>query len=85
MTDILHITMYGTEHCHLCEQAHEIVQQVSKHFPCQIKRIDITLDDKLFQEYATSIPVIHIQEFNQILNWPFSMADVIQAISKHRL
>ena len=85
MTDILHITLYGTEHCHLCEQASDILHQVAAEIPCKIQHIDITTNDTLFAQYQTSIPVLHITEFKQSLNWSFNLADVIRLISRHRL
>lgn len=84
MTDILHITLYGTEHCHLCEQANSVLQQLNLIVPCHVHYIDITTDDLIFAQYQTSIPVIHIHQLNQSLNWPFQLSDLVQILRRHQ-
>ncbi len=76
MTDILNITLYGTEHCHLCEQAHTILLEVAKQYPCHIEKIDIAFDAQLLDMYQTRIPVVVVDNIKRSLDWPFTYADL---------
>jgi glutaredoxin len=85
MTDILHITCYGTAHCHLCEQAEQMLQQLAQQFACLIDTVDISSDDALLEAYQTSIPVVYFADFQQTLAWPFSYHDLLHVVRQHRL
>ncbi len=63
MTEFL---LYGTEACHLCEQAEQLLSDVGLKFT----KLDIMDDDKAQQLYALRIPVLRHQSGLE-LNWPF--------------
>ncbi|GAD90330.1 hypothetical protein VHA01S_040_00100 [Vibrio halioticoli NBRC 102217] len=66
------VTLYSTEGCHLCEQAHSLLNQVG----IEPQTIDIAFDDALFARYGVTIPVV--QYNNQELNWPFDLQQLQQ-------
>jgi glutaredoxin len=54
------VTLYGRPGCHLCEEAREALQRVSRRTPFRIEEIDIETDDALHARYLERIPVIAI-------------------------
>ncbi len=61
------LTMYGREHCHLCELAQQILQQ--SNLPAQL--VDIDSDPELGARYGLRIPVVVFPDGRE-LDWPFS-------------
>jgi hypothetical protein len=59
--------LFGTEGCHLCEEAEELLVAAGLDFTSQ----DIMTSEQWQADYGLSIPVLwHAQSQNQ-LNWPF--------------
>jgi glutaredoxin len=48
--------------CHLCDEAKETIQRVTKRLPIDIEVIDIEKDPELFNQYRYDIPVIFLDE-----------------------
>lgn len=65
MTDFL---LFGTEGCHLCEEAEQLLARAGLSFEKQ----DIIEDQKIQQRYAVRIPVLLHLASGQELGWPFS-------------
>ncbi|GAB4125990.1 MAG: glutaredoxin family protein [Sideroxydans sp.] len=65
--------LYGTAHCHLCEQAQVLLAQ------CRIavEHVDIAEDDALLERYGVRIPVLSRVADGAELDWPFD-ADQLQ-------
>ena len=61
------LILYSTWGCHLCEQAEQLLAEVSPDLTCQV--IDIVDDEAAFSRYRTSIPVLCFGE--RELCWPF--------------
>jgi glutaredoxin len=57
----LKITIYSKKDCHLCEDAKQLIDRLSKEYPIQLEVIDIEQDPALMQTYATEIPVVFIE------------------------
>lgn len=64
------IILYGTEYCHLCEQAEELVRELPKQLYL-VEKVDISEDDQLMERYALRIPVVRVQNTTNDLGWPF--------------
>lgn len=65
-------TLYGTEGCHLCEEA---VHQLQPFLHQQLwEHVDIATDDALLNEYGIRIPVLRYTATGAELNWPFDSA-----------
>ncbi len=64
------LILYGTRHCHLCEDAEAILNAL--HLPFQT--IDISDDDGLIDRYGIRIPVLKHDKTE--IGWPFTISDV---------
>ncbi len=62
----MRLLLYGTEFCHLCEQAEALLQAIG----VNAEYIDIADDDALIESYGTRIPVLR-REDGAELGWPF--------------
>ncbi|MCI0443635.1 glutaredoxin family protein [bacterium] len=48
--------------CHLCDEAKEAIERVTKRLPIEMEVIDIEKDPELFNQYRYDIPVIFLDE-----------------------
>ena len=70
--------LYGTEGCHLCEDALALCLAV---MPAEnIDVVDIIDDEKLLELYRISIPVLERLSDQQKLYWPFDQAQVLELL-----
>ena len=70
--------LYGTEGCHLCEDAEQLVLQVMSNN--EFKHVDIIDDPHLVELYSTSIPVLAHVAANIALYWPFDLQQLQEFI-----
>lgn len=70
------MVLYETSHCHLCEQAEQLLLPLVMEAVCQIELIDIASDDALIAAYGTQIPVLKDNATGQQLKWPFDTEGV---------
>lgn len=71
------ITLYSTEGCHLCEQAHGLLLDAG--MEARVRVVDIAFDDALFYRYGVTIPVLSVQHQDDSiseLGWPFDAAEL---------
>lgn len=71
---MLTLTLFSTSHCHLCEQAVELIMQLN--LVEQLTIVEITDDDDLLSLYGERIPVLQRSDNLSELNWPFTMDDL---------
>jgi hypothetical protein len=69
------LELLGTVGCHLCDDAEQVLKQLSLVRPISWRYTDIALDDALCQQYGERIPVLRRGE-EAALYWPFSVLDV---------
>lgn len=69
MADLI---LYGSDGCHLCEEAEYLLQQLGVTFQKQ----DILNDDAAYQRYAVKIPVLFDAGDGAELNWPFGAEQI---------
>ncbi len=67
MTDLreikeLHVTFYTKAGCHLCEEARNMLDDISTQVPYELTEIDIRSNPTIFEQYRYRIPVILIDE-----------------------
>lgn len=69
--------LFGTEGCHLCDEAHQLIQIVGNCYPVpSVIRQDImALPDDLMQVLSLHIPVLVSQKSE--LYWRFGLNDVV--------
>lgn len=73
----MHLELYGTEHCHLCEQAEAILRELG----IAAAHIDIVEDDAAFVCYELRIPVLRRTDTGAELGWPFDAAAVARFLA----
>ena len=56
------IRIYSKADCHLCDEAKEAIQRVTKRLPIEIEIIDIEKDSELLNQYRYDIPVIFLDD-----------------------
>lgn len=72
----MHLHLYSTSHCHLCEKAESFLQSIKTFHPISWEVKEIFDDEQLFTRYETSIPVIRRLDTAAELAWPFSELDL---------
>jgi len=75
----MHLLLFGTAGCHLCEQAEEIISDcVANKKDALLELVDIAdAENEHWQEqYAIRIPVLYHADSRTELAWPFDAAMV---------
>ena len=69
------LTLYGTEGCHLCDEAERLLLQWLTHRPkrFELVTVDIVGDEALYERYGVRIPVILHPDSGRESGWPFDM------------
>jgi hypothetical protein len=79
--DIPALILYSTSACHLCEQALELMQPLVA-AGCEIRVVDISESDELFERYGILIPVLRRVASGAELNWPFDLEAIADLLEK---
>lgn len=66
--------LYGTDGCHLCELAEQLLAGLDQ--LVAVKQVDIIDDERLVEAYGTTIPVIKNTQSGIEMNWPFDAAQL---------
>lgn len=74
MTIQLHL--YSTSHCHLCEQAEALLQNIYKLYDIQWRIIEISEDATLLKSYEVKIPVLKRLDTGAEICWPINDRDI---------
>lgn len=72
----MRLLLYGTEHCHLCDEAESLIYRALEGQIYDLKKIDISESDDLMDKYALCIPVLGYENKQNELCWPFLDEDV---------
>lgn len=70
------VILFGTDGCHLCEDAEAILKQLAIEFDA----VDICDNDQHAELYGIRIPVLKNDRGDE-LNWPFDQAAVIEFLN----
>ncbi len=65
--------LYSTSHCHLCESAQALLNELNIQ---AVTTVEISDNDQLLLEYGTRIPVLKREDTNTELDWPFNLTDI---------
>jgi hypothetical protein len=76
---MLTLTLFTTSHCHLCEQAVELIAEINLTKPLVL--VEISNDDNLLMQYGERIPVLQRSDNCSELNWPFTRDDLVAFIN----
>ncbi|MBL4821694.1 MAG: glutaredoxin family protein [Gammaproteobacteria bacterium] len=72
------LVFYTTQGCHLCEEAEELLRQLSVEHSLQWQSVDISTDPELFERYGIRIPVLRRKDTNAELGWPFDIPTLME-------
>lgn len=72
------LLLYGTRHCHLCEQAEALLEAAGMN----AEHVDIATDDALLEKYRIRIPVLLRDDNGAELGWPFDAAALQRFIAQ---
>ncbi len=75
--------LFGTQGCHLCEQAEQLLEQYDA--PVNYQKKEITENQDWLNKYVVRIPVLHHIESRQDLDWPFDNEALKSFIQQHRI
>lgn len=73
----LELRLYGTEFCHLCEEAEAVLRMVG----VDAEYADIVDDEELLERYGARIPVLQRLDSGAELSWPFDGAAVLEFLA----
>lgn len=73
------LKLYGTQGCHLCDEAELLLQKAAAARRLEWQYVDIALDDALVSRYGERIPVL-IAPDGRELGWPFSLLDILRLL-----
>jgi hypothetical protein len=79
---MIKLHLYSTSHCHLCEQAEELLKNIAKLHNIDWLNIEIADDAQLLESYEIKIPVLKRLDNNTELSWPFNAIDIQHLINK---
>ena len=54
------VEIYSKPQCSLCEEAKEVLAQVRRRIPFDLREVDITQDPALFEEHRYDVPVVFV-------------------------
>lgn len=72
----MHLILFGTSACHLCEQAEQILANCLRDTDCILEHIDIAEHTEWQAPYAIRIPVLLNPKTQKELGWPFDAEEV---------
>jgi predicted DCC family thiol-disulfide oxidoreductase YuxK len=77
----MHLHLYSTSHCHLCEQAEKILVDLALSHDLSWAVMEIADDANLLSRYELSIPVLARLDTGQKIAWPFNKDTVLDLIN----
>lgn len=68
---MIHVRLYTTLGCHLCEQALALLKALPAELNLSIETVEIADSDDLVERYGIRIPVVMRAGSTEELGWPF--------------
>ena len=84
---MMKLILYGTDGCHLCEEAEQLLNRVlataTPTLSFEVEHADIALADELMTLYGVRIPLLKKEESGEELGWPFDEASLSHFLFVH--
>ncbi len=74
----IHLNLYSTSNCHLCELAEALVIEAEHQHDIQYETIEIADDPTLYALYEIRIPILKRLDNHAEISWPFSIENLRQ-------
>lgn len=74
---MIHLNLYSTTHCHLCELAEMQLEQLAARYAFDWETIEVVENEDLLARYAMLIPIISEPSNGSELAWPFNAEAII--------
>lgn len=71
---MLRLQLLGTQGCHLCDEAEQVLAAALDLQQVAVELVDIVESDALMDAYALRIPVLVHEASAEDLGWPFDAA-----------
>ena len=71
---MIEVTLYSRNDCHLCEVAHQYLQELQSKIPHKLTIIDVDSDPKLAKLYGFNVPVVIVGPYK--LSAPIEKGDL---------
>lgn len=68
------LVLLSTDHCHLCEQALDLLTSMPELRGRALAVLDVAGDDALLERYGERVPVLAVGDLE--LDWPFTRDEV---------
>jgi hypothetical protein len=80
----MHLKLFGTAGCHLCEEAEHILKGYLIAGPAglTVEAVDIAEQENWHERYALRIPVLYHPQSGRELAWPFDLPRLEEFISQ---
>lgn len=78
------LVLLGTEACHLCELAQDILLQSAAYITDDVFVEDIAESEEMTERYGMRIPVVLHEGSAAELDWPFTQEDLLVFLQKIR-
>ena len=75
------LVLFGTEACHLCEDAQALIISIQTQITSDVFVEDIAFEQAHFERYGLRIPVLLNEVSGAELDWPFDQAQLVQWLS----
>ena len=78
------LTVYGREHCHLCQDMIAALQELRLRYPFRLEVIDVDSDSDLRSRYGQRVPVL-MAEGKEICHYHLNLdafARIFQGVEK---
>ncbi|HSH05351.1 MAG TPA: glutaredoxin family protein [Anaerolineae bacterium] len=72
---MIEVIMYTKENCSLCDKAEALLAGLAGEWPHRLVKVDITMDDGLWERYRYAIPVLRVGE--REVGAPLAEAEVV--------
>lgn len=74
------IKFYHKPECWFCDQVEEMLNGIKEKYNLKLEKIDITMDEQLYELYRYDIPVLEFED-GSILYRRIRKKDILQKIS----
>lgn len=76
------LVLFGTDGCHLCEDAQALLLSLPVALTCDLYVEDIASSEALVERYGLLIPILKSEETQAELHWPFDSAKLLSWLAQ---